>query len=75
MNIMTTSRERIKQALNHQSSDRIPVDFGSTAVTGIHCRLVEALREYYGLSYKLLLLWILFRCLAKLIVSWRMLWE
>lgn len=52
MNIMTTSRERIKQALNHQSSDRIPVDFGSTAVTGIHCRLVEALREYYGLSYK-----------------------
>lgn len=45
-----TSRERIQSALNHQSPDTIPVDFGSTAVTGIHCKLVEELRDYYGLD-------------------------
>ena len=49
---MEDSRLRIKQALAHESSDRIPVDFGSTAVTGIHCRVVEALREYYKLPFK-----------------------
>ncbi len=49
---MSKSRERVLQALNHQNSDCIPVDFGSTAVTGIHCRIVEALRAYYGLEPK-----------------------
>ena len=49
---MSTSRDRVRQALSHQGSDRIPVDFGATAVTGIHCRVVEALRKHYGLSYK-----------------------
>ena len=47
---MSTSRDRVRQALSHQGSDRIPVDFGATAVTGIHCRVVEALRKHYGLS-------------------------
>lgn len=45
-----TSKERIQAALNHQSPDRLPVDFGSTSVTGMHCKIVEALREYYGLE-------------------------
>lgn len=45
-----TSRQRIQQALNHQTSDRIPVDFGATAVTGIHCKVVEGLRRHYGLE-------------------------
>lgn len=49
---MSKSKERVLQALNHQNSDCIPVDFGSTAVTGIHCRIVEALRHYYGLESK-----------------------
>lgn len=49
---MDKSRERILQAINHQSSDVIPVDFGSTAVTGMHCRIVEELRKHYGLAYK-----------------------
>ena len=30
---MSTSRDRVRQALSHQGSDRIPVDFGATAVT------------------------------------------
>ena len=45
-----TAKERIQAALNHQSSDVIPVDFGATSVTGIHCKVVAALREHYGLE-------------------------
>jgi uroporphyrinogen-III decarboxylase len=48
-----TPRERILKSLSHQSPDRIPVDFGSTAVTGIHVWIVEKLREYFGLERKL----------------------
>lgn len=49
---MSKSRDRVLQALNHQNTDYVPVDFGSTAVTGIHCRIVEALRNHYGLESK-----------------------
>lgn len=43
------SKERVQKALNHQSPDRIPVDFGSTGVTGIHILVVEKLRQHFGL--------------------------
>src|SRR5690606_36372246 len=33
--------------------DRIVVDFGSTAVTGIHVLIVERLRDYFGLERRL----------------------
>ncbi|MDR1454201.1 MAG: methyltransferase [Tannerella sp.] len=49
---MATSREVVRQALHHRDSGRIPVDFGATSVTGIHCRTVEALRRHYGLEEK-----------------------
>lgn len=49
---MKTSKERVLQALNHKESDRVPIDFGSTSVTGIHCKVVEALRRHYGLEEK-----------------------
>ena len=45
-----TSKERIQCALNHREADRIPVDFGTTGVSGIHCKVVEGLRRYYGLA-------------------------
>lgn len=45
-----TARERVQNALNHRAADCIPVDFGSTSVTGIHCKVVEALRRHYGLD-------------------------
>jgi hypothetical protein len=45
-----TSRERVRQALSHRTPDRIPIDFGSTAVTGIHASCVAALREHFGLE-------------------------
>jgi hypothetical protein len=45
-----TSKERLRAALSHRQPDRIPVDFGSTGVTGIHVRSIENLRIYYGLE-------------------------
>ncbi len=45
-----TSRERIKNVLNHKEADRIPLDFGSVTVTGMHYSCVAALRDYYGLE-------------------------
>jgi hypothetical protein len=45
-----TSRERLIDTLNHRQPDRIPIDFGGTAVTGVHVSCVAALREYYGLE-------------------------
>lgn len=47
-----TSRERVRATLNHRQPDRIPVDFGATAVTGIHVSSVAALRDHYGLEKK-----------------------
>ena len=44
------SRERVLAALNHTQPDGVPVDFGGTAVTGIHVSSVAALRDYYGLE-------------------------
>jgi len=45
-----TSRERIDRALNHREPDRVPVDFGATAVTGMHVKIVIALRKHFGLE-------------------------
>jgi hypothetical protein len=44
------SRQRVQTAINHKQPDRIPVDFGSTAVTGIHTIVVEKLCRYFGLE-------------------------
>ena len=46
----TASRERIVAALNHRQPDRIPIDFGGSAVTGVHASCVAALRDHYGLE-------------------------
>jgi hypothetical protein len=45
-----TSRERVLMALAHCAPDRVPCDFGGTAITGIHVSCVAALREHYGLD-------------------------
>jgi hypothetical protein len=47
---MMTSKERVLAALNHSQPDAIPVDFGATAVTGIHVNIVAGLRDHYGLE-------------------------
>jgi hypothetical protein len=45
-----TSRERMLASLNHRQPDKVPLDFGATPVTGIHVRIVSALRDHYGLE-------------------------
>ncbi len=40
-----TSRERLAATLHHQQPDRVCVDFGGTAVTGIHVSIVDKLRR------------------------------
>jgi hypothetical protein len=45
-----TSKERIRSAIEHREPDQIPVDFGSSSITGIHCSVVEGLRDHYGLE-------------------------
>ena len=38
-----TSKERLIAALDHRQPDRVPVDFGGTAVTGMHAAAVSRL--------------------------------
>jgi hypothetical protein len=45
-----SGRDAVVSALSHRAAGRIPVDFGSTSVTGIHVSCVAALRERYGLE-------------------------
>ncbi|HHX64147.1 MAG TPA: methyltransferase [Chloroflexi bacterium] len=47
---MATSRERVIQALNHQTPDRVPLDLGSTNVTGISAAALHRLRQALGLE-------------------------
>lgn len=42
-------RDNVRQSLAHRSG-LVPVDFGSTAVTGIHVSVVAGLREHFGLK-------------------------
>jgi hypothetical protein len=44
-----TRREKVLAALAHREGP-VPVDFGSTAVTGMHVSCVAALREHFGLE-------------------------
>ncbi len=45
-----TPRERIRAAIEHRQPDRIPVDFGSTMVTGISVSVVSRVRRALGLD-------------------------
>ncbi len=42
---MMTSKQRLLATLNHQQPDRVCVDFGATAVTGIHVSALTRLRR------------------------------
>ncbi|MHB9033773.1 MAG: uroporphyrinogen decarboxylase family protein [Anaerolineae bacterium] len=49
---MLTSRERVNLAVSHQQPDRIPLDLGATAVTGISASALYRLRRVLGLPDK-----------------------
>lgn len=44
------SKERVLESLNHRQPDKLPMDFGSSFITGVHCSVVEKLRDYYNLD-------------------------
>lgn len=52
-----TGRERLRRALNHQTPDKIPVDFSATGVTGMHVTNVAALRKHLGLGLQPVKVW------------------
>jgi len=45
-----SAKQNFIKTINHIQPEKIVVDFGSTAVTGIHVLIVEKLRDYYGLE-------------------------
>lgn len=47
---MMTSKERLRASIEHRQPDRVPIDFGASFITGIHCSVVENLRRHYGLE-------------------------
>lgn len=49
MSIMT-SKERVLKSLNHEQPDCLPMDFGSSFITGVHCSVVAELRQHYELE-------------------------
>lgn len=59
-----TSKERVQASLNHKQPDKIPLDFGSTAVTGMHASVVAALRDHYGLEKRLVKVHEPYQCLG-----------
>lgn len=47
---MLSSRERVERALNHQTTDRVPLDLGACGQTGMHVTTVYRLRQALGLD-------------------------
>jgi len=45
-----TSRERVIATLNHQEPDRVPLDLGASATTGMHVSTVYVLRQALDLD-------------------------
>jgi hypothetical protein len=44
------SKQRVRAVVDHKEADRLPMDFGSSFITGVHCSVVAELREHYGLE-------------------------
>lgn len=50
---MKDSRQIVQDALNHRQPSRVPMDFGGSSCSGVHCSVVAGLREHYGLEKRL----------------------
>ena len=46
---IVTGKEKLKAVFSRQTSP-VPFDLGGTPTTGVHCSMVEKLRNYYGLE-------------------------
>jgi len=45
-----TSRERVRASINHKQPDRVPLDLGSTLVTGIQAGIYAKLKKALGIT-------------------------
>ena len=45
-----TSRERVLMALNHEETDRVPMDLGSSRSTGINANAYQNLKKHMGIT-------------------------
>ena len=45
-----SSRERVLKTLNHEEPDRVPLDMGSTIMSGIMAHALDGLRKHLGLE-------------------------
>lgn len=52
MIFLMNSRERLLTALRHEEADRIPIDLGSTDVSGMNCLVYKGFRRLLGLPDK-----------------------
>ncbi len=60
-----TSRERVKLAINRKEADRVPLDLGSTLVTGIQANIYSKLKNALGISKGLVKVYDPFQMLAE----------
>ena len=44
------SKERVLTSLNHRQPDKVAIDFGAQACSGMHVSCLKDLREYFGLK-------------------------
>ncbi len=47
---MKDSRQIVLDSLAHRQPSRVPLDFGASSCSGMHCSVVAALRDYFGLE-------------------------
>ena len=64
--VSLTSKDRVLTSLAHRQPDRVPIDFGSLPVSGLHVSCVAELRDYFGLEKRLVKAWEPFTMLGML---------
>ena len=45
-----TSRDRVLEAIHHEETDRVPLDLGSTVMSGIMAHALHRLRKHLGIQ-------------------------
>ena len=45
-----TSRQRVEAALNHEPTDRVPIDFGGTRISGVASLAYNRLLKHLGVN-------------------------
>ena len=60
-----SSRERVLKTLNHEEPDRVPLDMGSTIMSGIMAHALDGLRKHLGLENRPVKVYEIFQMLGE----------